>query len=191
MSGGSGENIFKHVAVYSGLAVELSSDQSHLLKIDFIKGNKKSEADRNMPAPVKLALSFLDDYFHGKNSRVEVLLQTGKTESSKNSGKLVLDVSGYTEKEISIYRELLNVPSGETVSYGELAFISGIPRGGRFAGNCMAANRFPIIIPCHRVIKRDGSIGNYSGGEGIKELLLKHEGAEKNKTIRLEKFKSH
>jgi O-6-methylguanine DNA methyltransferase len=64
---------------------------------------------------------------------------------------------------------------GTTVSYGELASMSGIPGGARFIGNCMAKNRFPVLIPCHRVIKSDGSIGNFSGGVEVKEFLLDHE----------------
>jgi O-6-methylguanine DNA methyltransferase len=95
--------------------------------------------------------------------------------SEKNPCKLYLKVSGYTDKEIEIYKNLLNVKPGKTLSYSELALISGITGGARFAGNCMARNIFPVIIPCHRVVKKDGSMGNYTGGVWIKELLLKHE----------------
>jgi O-6-methylguanine DNA methyltransferase len=88
---------------------------------------------------------------------------------------LNMDVSEFTQKEISVYRELLRVPYGGTISYGVLAARSGFPGGARFIGNTMAKNNFPIIIPCHRVIKSDGTMGNYSGGKHIKTFLLNHE----------------
>jgi O-6-methylguanine DNA methyltransferase len=88
---------------------------------------------------------------------------------------LQMDVSEFTQKEITVYRELLRVPHGATISYGTLAVKAGIPGGARFIGNTMAKNNYPIIIPCHRVIKSDGTMGNYSGGTHIKKLLLEHE----------------
>ena len=84
-------------------------------------------------------------------------------------------MSSYTVNEIRIYKKLLEIRPGKTISYGDLAEYSGIARGARFTGNCMAKNNFPLIIPCHRVIKKDGSIGNYGGGVEIKKFLLKHE----------------
>jgi len=171
------DNIFKHVVNYSDLVLELISDNEQLLKLDFVHPVKKIKNSEIITNPIKKTLSFLDDYFSGKKSNITIHLNTDKSNSSliKNSEKLILDLTGYTEKEIMIYRELLNVGPGKKVSYGELASKSGIPRGARFAGNCMAGNRFPILIPCHRVIKGDGSMGNYSGGVGIKEFLLKYE----------------
>jgi len=65
------------------------------------------------------------------------------------------------------------------ISYGELAMLAGIPRGGRFVGNTMAKNRFPVIIPCHRVIKSDGTPGTYTSGPERKIFLLNHESTEK------------
>jgi len=71
----------------------------------------------------------------------------------------------------------MSVPFGRTLSYAELASRAGFAGGARFVGNCMAKNDFPVFIPCHRVIRSDGSVGNFSGGEGIKELLLGFEGS--------------
>jgi len=88
-----------------------------------------------------------------------------------------LDLSEFSQKEIRVYLELMKIPSGRTISYNALSKRAGIPQGARFVGNAMAKNAFPIIIPCHRVIKNDGTAGNYSGGVGIKDFLLKHEGA--------------
>jgi methylated-DNA-[protein]-cysteine S-methyltransferase len=169
-------NIFKHRVDYSGLVIELVSDDYQLLEIDFVKGKKIKDSDR-IPDPIKKGVLFLDDYFNGKKSKIEIILNTKMSgnQLTDKSNLLYLDMTGYTEKEVMVYNELLKVESGEKISYNELAVKSGIPRGARFAGNCMAGNRFPVIIPCHRVIKTDGSLGNYSGGVGIKELLLKHE----------------
>jgi O-6-methylguanine DNA methyltransferase len=170
------KNIFKHNVNYSGLAIELVSDDMQLLEINFLKEKKIKESD-TLPDPVKKAVSYLDDYFGGKKSKIEIVFNTKNPakKSADNSNKLYFDMSGYTEKEVQIYRELMKVGPGKTVSYSELAYKGGVERGARFAGNCMAGNRFPVIIPCHRVLKADGSIGNYSGGAGIKEFLLKHE----------------
>lgn len=87
----------------------------------------------------------------------------------------VLDLGGYTDAERRIYDALLTVAAGDVVSYGKLAEMAGIPGGGRFAGNAMAKNRFPVFIPCHRVIKSNGETGNYTSGTDIKEFLLAHE----------------
>lgn len=170
-----GDKIYHHIASYAGLMIELCSNERVLLKLDFVKG-KKINNSAFTPEPIERAISILEDYFSGRRSMVEICFyKTGDIIPENKSGKLYIDMSEYTDKEIEVYRNLLNVEPGKTVSYSELSSISGISRGARFAGNCMAQNRFPIIIPCHRVIKKDGSMGNYTGGVGIKEFLLKHE----------------
>ncbi len=67
------------------------------------------------------------------------------------------------------------IPRGTVLSYGELAVCVGSPRGARAVGQVMAANPFPIIIPCHRVIRSDGSLGGYGGGLAMKKALLSME----------------
>lgn len=69
------------------------------------------------------------------------------------------------------------IPFGTTVSYAVLATKAGFPRAGRAVGNCMAANRVPLIIPCHRVVRADGQLGHYSapGGPDTKRRLLELE----------------
>jgi methylated-DNA-[protein]-cysteine S-methyltransferase len=69
------------------------------------------------------------------------------------------------------------IPFGKTLSYGELSKRAGIPKSARFVGSVCAKNRFPLLIPCHRVVKSDGSLGGYSGGIKIKKKLLEWEGA--------------
>ena len=88
-----------------------------------------------------------------------------------------IDFALYTKKQQVVAEQLRNIPLGQKVSYGELAELSGITRGARFVGNCMSSNYIPLIIPCHRVVKSDGSLGNYSaGGPEVKIKLLRQEG---------------
>ncbi len=68
-----------------------------------------------------------------------------------------------------------NIAYGETLSYAEVAAKAGSPRAARAVGNAMAANRIPVIIPCHRVISANGKLGGYKGGVQCKEWLLSHE----------------
>ncbi|HON79361.1 MAG TPA: methylated-DNA--[protein]-cysteine S-methyltransferase [Spirochaetota bacterium] len=118
----------------------------------------KINAVRGDTAPIQQGVHFLREYFARRNAPLPEL-----------------DLQGYTEREQRIYAALLTIPPGSVVSYGGLADMAGIPRGGRFAGNAMAKNRFPVFIPCHRVIKSDGKTGNYTSGTDIKEFLLAHE----------------
>ncbi len=88
--------------------------------------------------------------------------------------KLIMNGTPYQEK---VWRELLKVPYGETVSYGELAKRVGNPLGARSIGMAVRLNPIGIIIPCHRVIMSSGKIGGYAGGVHRKKWLLEHEGA--------------
>ncbi len=68
-------------------------------------------------------------------------------------------------------------PFGTTVSYGELATASGLAAGAaRQVGGILGANPWPVLVPCHRVLMADGSLGGFGGGLWRKELLLQHEG---------------
>lgn len=69
------------------------------------------------------------------------------------------------------------IPYGKTVTYAELAAMAGSPRASRAVGNCMAGNQVPIVVPCHRVVRSDGQLGNYSapGGPAAKNRLLQME----------------
>jgi methylated-DNA-[protein]-cysteine S-methyltransferase len=68
------------------------------------------------------------------------------------------------------------IPYGEVASYGEVAAAAGSPRAARAAGNALAGNPIPIVVPCHRVIHADGGLGGYTGGLETKRFLLKLEG---------------
>lgn len=90
-----------------------------------------------------------------------------------------VDFTGYTLFSKKVLQAALNIPYGEQRSYRWLAEQAGSPRAARAAGQVMAKNRTPIVIPCHRVGRGDGSLGGYSGGAGWKEKLLVLENSER------------
>jgi methylated-DNA-[protein]-cysteine S-methyltransferase len=75
-----------------------------------------------------------------------------------------------------VYRKLLHVPKGKIITYGELANAVGLKNGQRVIGMIMKKNPFPVIVPCHRVVKSDGKIGGYVYGERVKSKMLANEG---------------
>lgn len=79
----------------------------------------------------------------------------------------------------AVLYSLLDVSRGETISYGKLGEKAGYPGAGRATGNVMSSNPFPLIIPCHRVIKADGAVGSYQGGTAMKMYLLEVESDRK------------
>ena len=86
-----------------------------------------------------------------------------------------LDVQGTAFQE-AVWRELRRIPAGETRSYAQIAAAAGKPRAVRAAGSANGANNVAVLIPCHRVVRTDGSLGGYAYGEGIKRELLEREG---------------
>ena len=77
---------------------------------------------------------------------------------------------------IKVYRKLLQVPKGKVTTYSELAKAVGLQNGQRTIGMIMKNNPFPVIVPCHRVVKSDGKIGGYAYGEMMKFKMLTKEG---------------
>lgn len=75
-----------------------------------------------------------------------------------------------------VYRKLLKVPKGKVTTYGELAKAVGLQNGQRAIGRIMNKNPFPVIIPCHRVVKSDGKVGGYFYGQKVKTKMLSDEG---------------
>jgi methylated-DNA-[protein]-cysteine S-methyltransferase len=89
---------------------------------------------------------------------------------------LALDPQG-TPFQLRVWRELRRIPRGQAISYRELAERLGNAKASRAVGQANGANPIPLIIPCHRVINANGSLGGYSSGLERKRWLLKHEGA--------------
>ncbi len=80
-----------------------------------------------------------------------------------------------TDFQKKIWKQMLRVPFGKTISYGELAKHAGRPKAIRAAASACGKNPIVILIPCHRIIASNGTLGGYSGGVRIKKWLLEHE----------------
>lgn len=107
---------------------------------------------------IKMAETELLEYFNGKRKTFDIPI--------KNTSK------GFEKK---VYDELVTVDYGEVITYKGLGEKVGVENSARAVGNAMAKNIFPIIIPCHRVVRTDGNIGNYTGGTDLKIRLLELE----------------
>ncbi len=81
-----------------------------------------------------------------------------------------------TDFQQLVWRKLLTVPYGSVITYAQLARLIGKPRAYRAVANALGANPLPVFIPCHRVIRADGSLGGFSSGLDIKKFLLSLEG---------------
>jgi len=167
---------------YKDLTLRLTSGSDSIKSMDFCGREKSSLINDSTPYPLITALQWLNSYFRLSDSglpEIEFLSAINQKNNKKTAlnrgGTIPLDLRGYTEREIRVYTELIRVKPGSRISYGALAEKSGIPSGARFIGNTIAKNRFPLVIPCHRVIRSDGSMGNYTGGNHIKAFLLEHE----------------
>ena len=84
--------------------------------------------------------------------------------------------TGGTVFQRAVWRALRDIPAGETRTYGQLAQAVGSPKAVRAVGLANGANPVGVIVPCHRVIGRNGTMTGYAGGVQRKEWLLRHEG---------------
>ena len=87
-----------------------------------------------------------------------------------------LDLQG-TRFQLQVWKALLRIPYGETRSYGEIARAVGRPKAARAVGMANHSNPVAIVVPCHRVVASDGSLGGYAGGLEMKSRLLRLEAA--------------
>lgn len=78
--------------------------------------------------------------------------------------------------EKAVWEALTRIPRGQTRSYSEVAAMAGYPRAVRAVASAIGRNPFPVIVPCHRVIRKDGSLGGFALGLDMKKQLLKEEG---------------
>lgn len=106
----------------------------------------------------KPVISQLDDYFNGRLKAFNIEMTLIGTEFQKQ-----------------VWSELAKVPYGTTISYGELAQKIGNPKASRAVGMANGKNPIPIIIPCHRVIGKDGTLTGFGGGLDVKQTLLELE----------------
>ncbi len=116
-------------------------------------------------------------------ARVRQLVRNLKGEGRKD---LRFDLRGLSEFERAVLLKALEIPSGEVRSYSWVAREIGHPDAVRAAGSALAKNPVPLLIPCHRVVRSDGHLGNYSlGGRSAKRRLLEVEGAQPDLLERL------
>lgn len=93
--------------------------------------------------------------------------------------RIRLDLRGHTEFEVAVWLKALEIPRGEVRPYGWIAAEIGRPKAVRAVGTALSHNPVPLVVPCHRVVRSDGSIGQYSlGGPEAKRTVLTSEGLD-------------
>ena len=95
-------------------------------------------------------------------------------EHPENDADFALDLQG-SDFELRVWNALRDIPPGTTATYGEIAARLDRPRAAREVGEACAANRLAIVVPCHRIVKKDGSISGYRWGFRRKRALLERE----------------
>jgi methylated-DNA-[protein]-cysteine S-methyltransferase len=113
------------------------------------------------PARLDAARRQLDEYFAGERTDFALPLDWRLS-------------SGFRAR---VLRAIAAIPYGSTGTYRSVAAAAGTPNAVRAAGSACATNPIPIIVPCHRVVRSDGTMGRYGGGEAAKRALLEHEQA--------------
>ena len=120
--------------------------------------DKKKAASGKVSPLLKKALREMDEYFKGSRTKFSVSLSPEGTAFQKK-----------------VWKALQAIPYGKTVSYKEIARRVGHPKAVRAVGTAVGSNPFCILIPCHRVVASDGSLGGYAFGLKKKEALLRLE----------------
>lgn len=123
---------------------------SGMLDADFEEGTSEV---------IEKAAGQLDEFFAGRRKAFNVPLLLVGTDFQK-----------------TVWRELLKIPFGTTVSYGEMARRIGMPKAVRAVANANGANALSLFVPCHRVIGSNHSLTGYAGGLDVKRVLLEREG---------------
>lgn len=135
--------------------VTVSGDSSGLTGVAF--GGTPS---KGMPPETLIpALEQLQEYFSGRRMKFDLQLSLP---------------DGFRGDAM---RAMMDIPYGKTISYSELASLAGSPGAARAAGSACARNPYVVVVPCHRVLKSDGTIGGYLYGLPTKRKLLQLEGA--------------
>ena len=139
----------------------LVASKNGLVAID-VRNNAKQEVTAKNPSAQAVLIQTkkqLEQYFAGKRKTFDV----------------ALDLVG-TEFQVQAWRALCRIPFGKTISYGQQAANIKKPKAFRAVGSANGKNPIPIIVPCHRVVASDGSLGGYSLGLRMKKQLLALEG---------------
>jgi methylated-DNA-[protein]-cysteine S-methyltransferase len=160
----STDNLFFSTAEISGIHFKIFSSVKGINHIYINKENARLESlnltrlQSNDPLMFNV-VDELAEYFNSKRKTFDV----------------PLDLKG-SDFQIKVWNELLKIPYGKAISYKELSERLGDKNLVRAVGKANGSNPVPVIVPCHRVINSDGSLGGYSAGIPIKEKLLELEG---------------
>lgn len=144
--------------------LRIIGDGSWIYSVEFADEDQQStnphskEEMKHLSTPIRDCLSQLDEYFTGTRTEFSLPLSPRGTPFQKK-----------------VWKQLQMIPYGETRSYKEMAEAIDSPRAMRAVGGANGKNPLTIVIPCHRVIAHDGSMGGYGGGIDRKEWLLEHE----------------
>lgn len=149
--------------------IGLAAGDAGLCRLDYVKDEDeflqrvlRAFADRPLLRdPLDAPRRQLDRYFAGRRLTFDLPVDLSA-------------VRGFSRK---VLEATAAIPPGEVLSYSDVAAIAGSPRASRAAGNALHANPVAIVVPCHRILRNDGSLGGYGGGTRVKEWLLAHEGA--------------
>ena len=137
----------------------LAGDDAAVHRITFPQRGRAAKPEpewqESRQGPVGEAVRQLREYFAGKRAEFDLPLAPEGTAFQR-----------------TVWRQLQEIPYGETISYGELARRVGNPKASRAVGSANGANPLPIVIPCHRVIAADGTLGGFGGGLPTKQTLL-------------------
>lgn len=140
-----------------------------LVRIDMLDPDQAPllQATRGPSAAARCAAAAtqLDEYFRGKRREFDLLVRPRGTPF-----------------QLAAWRQLQRIPYGMTISYAEEARRIGNPRATRAVGGANGKNPIPIVIPCHRVVAADGTLGGFSAGIDRKRWLLDHEAAHQGRT---------
>ncbi len=137
--------------------IKISEKNGKIIGIGFSDCKKESEIEKETDY-IKNTYIELKEYLYGKRKNFDIEIEMIGTEFQKK-----------------VWKELLNIPYGETRSYKDIAIAIGNEKSCRAVGNANNKNPIAIIVPCHRVIGSNGSMTGYAGGLDIKEKLLKIE----------------
>lgn len=136
--------------------VQITGTEKGIYRINL----EEEEGASEEASELSLCLEQLEEYFAGKRKKFDTL--TLKFEA--------------TDFQQSVWDALCSVPFGTTITYKQLAEKAGHPKAVRAVGTAMKINPIPIIVPCHRVLPSNGSLGGYAYGAERKKWLLQHEG---------------
>jgi methylated-DNA-[protein]-cysteine S-methyltransferase len=136
--------------------MEITGTSDAVTGINFT--DKKLPPDRKIPKILKDCQTQLDEYFRGKRTDFTV--------------KLMLEGTDFQKK---VWKRLLKIPFGQTISYKDVAVGIGHAKGVRAVGGATGKNNISIIVPCHRVIGSSGDLVGFGGGLWRKVWLLNHE----------------